>query len=165
MEESSIAEGSLKTAAVNFLETFDNDNSASSSVEKLLSGVVRGEAMDAISALKGLAKMDFSKEQLSAYGSMLAQAIPPLLEQNFDLENGEMGKYIGKAMDFFESENFASASDAVSKALEYVDTDSLQGDLLNGIVSSYAPMLKGMDLNQALDIGKSLMGKKETKLP
>ena len=149
---------SLEEAASEFLGSMNNNENASKLVSGLLSSFASGESMDAISSLKGLSKMDFSKDQLKSYGGLLAQAVPALLQSNFDLENGELGQYIGKAIEFFQSENFASASSAISKALEYVDTDSLQSDLLNGIVSSYAPMLQGVDINQALDMGKSLLG-------
>ena len=86
------------------------------------------------------------------------KSVPLLLGSNFDLQQGELGQIIGKAIAFFQSENFASASDAISKALQYVDTDSLQHDLLSGIIASYAPMLENMDLNQAVKIGSSLLG-------
>ena len=155
MEEES---SSLEDAAMEFLGTMDDDKEASKNVSSLLSSFASGESMDALSSLKGLSNMKFTKDQLKSYGGLLSQAVPALLQNNFDLENGELGKYVGKAIEYFQSENFASASSAISKALEYVDTDSLQGDLLNGIVASYAPMLEGLDLNQAVDMGKSLLG-------
>jgi len=159
VKESSVEIDSLKAAALQFLGTATDTETTSGILDKLIAGVQSGESMNAVSALKSLSKMDFSKEQLKSYGALLGEFLPSLLASNFDLENGELGKYIGKAIAFFESEDFASAAEMISNALKYVDTDSLQNDLLNGIVESYAPMLKGVDVGQAMELGKSLLGK------
>lgn len=148
----------IAESASDLLSLFDEEESVSNSVDSLLGGLKKDDALSALSALQGLASLDFSKEQLGEYGKLLSQVAPMLLAKNFDLENGEIGQYVGKAIELLESEDFASASAAVSKALEYVDTDSLQQDLLNGLVKSYAPMLEGLDLDQAVELGKSVVG-------
>lgn len=150
---------SIASTATELLSLFDDDKKATKCVSSLLGGLKVNDAMKTVGALQSLASLDFSKEQLSQYGTLLSQIAPMLLASNFDLENGELGQYIGKAMKYLQSENFAAASSAVTTALKYVDTESVQQALLNGLISSYAPMLTDLDLGQALEIGKSVMDK------
>ena len=82
-DESSLTEDTLKTAAMQFLKTMDSRSSGSTAVEKLLGAVASGESMQAVSALQGLAKLDFSKEQLTSYGALLAQVGSFIARQQF----------------------------------------------------------------------------------
>ena len=161
-EESAGDEDTLKSVAIQFLGSLPQNSSISTEIDRLLVGSTGENALKAVSALQHLAEFDFTKKQLTCYGSLLAHTVPAILGSNFDLENGELGKHIGNVMEFFQSKNFAAASESITKAMSDLDTDSHQRELLNGIVFSYAPMLDPMDSNETMDTEKLVMKKKKT---
>jgi hypothetical protein len=127
-------------------------------VEVLLVDLNTSNGFEAMGALKGLAGLDFTKDQLALYKRLLNHAVPLILESNFDLENGE----VGKAVELLKSKNIGAASNAINRALKHTETNSLQYDLLDGLIESYAPLLKEMDLSVVAENGKKMIDSVES---
>jgi hypothetical protein len=155
----------VMAAAESLMKEVGKDPAVQKSVDNLIKAYASGKGPQALTALQGLASMEFSKEQIRPLGKLVAATLPGLLSTHFDLEGTETGKYVQSAIRYLETENFAGAAEVVARAIKTGDLSKAQTELLQGAAKSLAPMLKGVNLNQALQIGSSLLdrGSKEEK--
>ena len=146
-----------ESAAESFVKAYGNDSKVARYVGVLVDNLDKDHVTAAIQALNTLSKLDFSRDQLAAYGALLGETVPTILESRFADGDDNVSQATHQTIDFLRQKNYLAASNAAFDALGYFEPDSEDHEVLEGILQSYRPLVKGVDFMKLAATGKWIL--------
>jgi hypothetical protein len=149
----------IEQAAAKLTSALGGNEQVNKLTGNLLSSLGKSQYANAAKSLSSLAQLDFSKESLPAYASLLGLAAPTLISQVFETTGENANPMAIKAIDFVKKNDLGALVRELTTMLETGNLSSLQSGVISDLVQSYAPVIAGFDTKNLIKAGESLLGK------
>ena len=146
-----------ESAAESFIEALGNTPKVSRLVGVLLDNLDESHLNEAIQALGALSKLELTEPQLKAYGALLGETVPVILESRFGDGNGKVSVATQQTISFLKQKNYLSAFNAAFDALGYLEPGSEDHKVMKGVLQSYEPLVEGLDFTKVAATGKWIL--------
>ncbi|MBN2234981.1 MAG: hypothetical protein JW706_07510 [Opitutales bacterium] len=117
----------------------------------MMGSVVKQEYLDAAKALGSLSKMEFTKEQIPAYASLVQQVGPMLLSKVFPTSGADANPVVVKAVEYMKNGELTKVASQLTALSEMKDLSSLQSGVIDSLAKSYGPILSNL-VNKAPEV-------------
>lgn len=117
----------------------------------MMGSLVKQEYLDAAKALGSLSKMEFTKEQIPAYASLVQQVGPMVLSKVFPTTGEEANPVVVKAVEYMKKGELTKIASQLTALSEMKDLSSLQSGVIDSLAKSYGPILSNL-VNKAPEV-------------
>ncbi|OPZ75676.1 MAG: hypothetical protein BWY82_00159 [Verrucomicrobia bacterium ADurb.Bin474] len=132
-------------------EAFAGNDQVKALAAGMMGSLVKQEYLDAAKALGSLSKMEFTKEQIPAYASLVQQVGPMVLSKVFPTSGADANPVVVKAVEYMKKGELTKVASQLTALSELKDLSSLQSGVIDSLSKSYGPILSNM-MNKAPEV-------------
>ena len=125
-------------------EAFAGNDQVKALAAGMMGSLVKQEYLDAAKALGSLSKMEFTKEQIPAYASLVQQVGPMVLSKVFPTSGAEANPVVVKAVEYMKKGELTKVASQLTALSELKDLSSLQSGVIDSLSKSYGPILSNL---------------------
>lgn len=132
-------------------EAFAGNDQVKALAAGMMGSLVKQEYLDAAKALGSLSKMEFTKEQIPAYASLVQQVGPMVLSKVFPTSGADANPVVVKAVEYMKKGELTKVASQLTALSELKDLSSLQSGVIDSLSKSYGPILSNL-MNKAPEV-------------
>ncbi len=132
-------------------EAFAGNDQVKALAAGMMGSLVKQEYLDAAKALGSLSKMEFTKEQIPAYASLVQQVGPMVLSKVFPTSGADANPVVVKAVEYMKKGELTKIASQLTALSELKDLSSLQSGVIDSLSKSYGPILSNL-MNKAPEV-------------